>query len=241
MSALCLSNSLVAQYLKYLSGRDFDKKITGKLLKYIQPFLISSSQHIIFKDPSALPQLQNDPLIHLVDEMSDEDLVKYTTLKLQLVDKCNLTSTFTEVNVMPIFANSEKVDMSIGATYENATGKDKAIRHITALLSDAKYVNITDGYIAENPSQWNENKNLLNNLLPKKAIEIAIITDNFTKQLELENLCSEWKVKIKVMGINIHDRYIETDKIKILLSSGLYNLSIYSQKDFTYMVKIKDI
>lgn len=238
MSALCLSNTLVNEYLNYISQDSFDTKKVRNMLKYIQSFLVSQNQHRFFSDPSFIMQINNDPLLKIVDSCSEDELVKLTVLKLQLVDKYS-TAGFTQVNVVPILANSEKVDMTIGATFENANGKDKAIEHIKALLSDAKYINITDGYIEYDGNQWSENKNLLNTVLPKKAIDITVITSNFTKKSELEGLCSEWTIKTKIIGANIHDRYIETDKIKILLSSGLYHLSLNSQKDFTYMVKIK--
>lgn len=208
------------------------------MLKYIQFFLVSQNQHQIFSDPSFVAQINNDPLLNMVDSCTENELVNYTTLKLQLVDKYSIV-TFTQVNVVPILANSEKLDMTIGATFENATGKDKAIDHIKALLSDAKYINITDGYVEYDSNQWTENKKLLDKILPKKAIDITILTKGFSKKAELESLCSQWNIKSKEIGINIHDRYIETDKLKILLSSGLFHLSTNSHKDFTYMVKVK--
>ena len=68
--------------------------------------------------------------------------------------------------------------------------------------------------------------------------------ENNPKQHET-NLCNMsfiyqfTRASVQNINQNIHDRYIETDKVKILLSSGLYHLSTNSQKDFTYMVKIK--
>jgi hypothetical protein len=38
---------------------------------------------------------------------------------------------------------------------------------------------------------------------------------------------------------SIHDRYIITDKVKALLSSGLSNLDDNSNKDFSYMVVVE--
>ncbi|MFT5661432.1 MAG: hypothetical protein ACI9TV_002078 [Sulfurimonas sp.] len=239
MSDVCLNDSLVSQYLKYTFNKDFDKNKIRNLLKYIHPFIVSKNQHKIFDDPSMCSQINNDPLLNLVDNVNNESLVKATTLKLQLVDKCDTSSSFTEVNIVPLFAHMEKIDMSIGATYENSDGKDKAIKHISALLSDAKWIKITDSYLAANPSQWDENKNILNTLLPKKSIDIIIVTNEFNKKSELETLYDLWEIRAEAISDNIHDRYIETDKIKILLSSGIYNLSASSNKDMTYRVKIK--
>lgn len=239
MSALCLNNTLVEQYIKYISHTKFDALKVRNLLKYIHPFLVSKNQHQIFLDPSMLMQISNDPMIHIVNDTDDESLVTSTTLKLQLVDKCNPDSNYTQVNVTPLFATNEKIDMSIGATYENSKEKDKAISHIKALLSDAKWIKVTDKYIQENTSQWDENKKLIETLVPKKSVDIIIVNDGFSKKNELENLCGEWSIKAEKLPINTHDRYIETDKIKILLSSGLYNLSTNSEKDLTYRIKIK--
>lgn len=184
MSALCLNNNLVDEYLKYILHDKFDKKKVLNMLKYIQSFLVSQNQHQILSDPSFIMQINNDPLLNIVDSCNENELVNYTALKLQLVDKYS-TATLTQVNVMPILENSEKLDMTIGATFENATGKDKAIEHIKALLSDAKYINVTDGYIEYDTNQWIENKNLLDTVLPKKVIDINIITNNFTKKSDL--------------------------------------------------------
>ncbi len=238
MNALCLNDSLVSQYLKYILNSEFDKKKVRNLLKYIHPFIVSVNQHPIFQDPAIMQQINNDPLLNIVDDMNSEELVGLTSLKLQLVDNSG-SNDFTSVNVAPLLANSEKIDMLISATYENSKGKDKAIFHIKALLSDAKWIKITDGYISENPSQWNKNKILLNNLLPKVTMDITIVSEAFSKKREVESLYTDWTVKAEEISNNIHDRYIETDKLKILLSSGLYNLSETSTKDMTYMVKLK--
>jgi len=238
MSAICLSNSLVSHYLKYTFAESFDKKIIRNLLKYIHPFVVSKNQHTIFSDPSFIMQINNDPLLNVVDKCSDEELVSISTLKLQLVER-NTNSDFTEVNIVPLIANSEKIDMAIGATYENSNGKDKAITHMKALLSNAKWIKVTDGYIDANPSQWNENKRLLEDIIPKKAIDVTIVSGSFSKKNELEAICSDWNVRVQNMGQHTHDRYIETDKLNILLSSGLYNLSTNSNKDMTYRIKIK--
>jgi hypothetical protein len=239
MSALCLNDSLVSQYLKYTSNSEFDKRKVRNLLKYIQPFIVSKNQNPIFSDPSMPSQINNDPLLKIVDNMSYDDLVKTTILKLQLVDSID-TNSFTKVNIAPLSKNIEKVNMLISATYENALDKNKAISHIKALLSDAKWIMITDGYISNDTAQWNKNKKLLEKLLPKSKIGITIKTQNFRDKTDLINICDLWEVKSKGLDRKtIHDRYIETDKLKILLSSGLYNLSESSNKDITYTVKIK--
>ena len=238
MSNLCLNDTLVSEYLRYISNNNFDKNLLKKLLKYIQPFLVSTNQHKIFLDPAFSMQINNDPLLKIIGDCTEEDLVNATALKLQLIEK-NPSKSFVELNINPLLANSEKLDMSLGATFENSNGKDKANKHIKSLLSDAKWVKITDNYIQFDDNQWNENINTLRNILPLRKIDIAIISSIFSKKIDLEVICTDWNIKTQNIPQNIHDRYIETDKVKILLSSGLYHLSTNSQKDFTYMVKIK--
>nr|MDA3907681.1 hypothetical protein [Sulfurimonas sp.] len=63
---------------------------------------------------------------------------------------------------------------------------------------------------------------------------------NEAEKQELIQLSSNnWSLQVGTLTSNMHDRYIETDKVKILLSSGLEHLSSSSNKDFTYIVDIK--
>ena len=140
MSNLCLNDNLVSEYLKYISNSNFDKNLLKKLLKYIQPFLVSKNQHKIFLDPAFPMQINNDPLLKIIADCSEDDLVKATSLKIQLIEN-NPSKSFVELSINPLLANSEKLDMTLGATFENSTGKDKANKHIKDLLSDAKWIN----------------------------------------------------------------------------------------------------
>lgn len=238
MSNLCLNDTLVSQYLKYISSGDFDKNLLKKLLKYIQPFLVSTNQHKIFLDPAFAMQVNNDPLLKIISSCAEEELVKTTILKLQLVNNVP-SKSFAELNINPLLANSENFDMIFGAIFENSTGKEKANKHIKSLLGDARWIKITDCYIEYDSNQWNENKETLKNILPQENIDITIVSSGFSKKADLQKIFAGWNIKTQNINQNIHDRYIETDKLKILLSSGLYNLSTNSQKDFTYIVKIK--
>lgn len=246
MADLVLHDSLVDEYLNYKLSINFDKSKTQKLLKYILPFPVKINHQLI--DPSMPKQLEeSDPLIEISDELNDFDLVQSSRLKLMLIDKAiTPLPLFTTVNISGILP--EKLQPKYGATYPpNATDKNKAQEHIKALLSDASWVIITDGYIAN--SDWITNKALISALLPNDNITITIVGANIsinqpsldvTKKLEIESLCSNWTVNCSAMNSTItHDRYIETNKVKILLSSGLYHLSTSSQKDFTYVIELK--
>ena len=247
MSAICLSNELVEQYLKFSFKKSFDKNIIQKLFKYLQSFLVSTNQHRAFQDPAFLPQIATDPLLNPVGNLSKEELVKKTTLKLMLVDKKTDTN-YTEVNIKPILVNQEKIDMLITATYVNSNDKQEAINHIKNLVSDGKYIKIIDRYLPIQNS-WSQNLALLKEILPQSKKDIIFECGsqtynesslNSSQKQELKNICNLWTIKsFQLNDALIHDRYIETDKLKILLSSGWYNISTNSNKDFTYSVKIK--
>ena len=242
MADLALSESLINEYLKYVFDDNFARGKVRKLLKYIQPFFIKEDY---FSDPSILGQLETDPLIEIIDNCSDEELVTKTTLKLMLVDQF-YSRSFITLNIMDDF---EKLKPKYGATYINQMGKDTAQKHIKALLYDANWVKISDSYINHNSSQWSENKNIIKYIVAHNQIDLTIesgssrnrrATISQAEKNELKTICSDWNIKAQQFDDNsFHDRYIETDKLKILLSSGLYNLSTTSNKDFTYVIEIK--
>jgi hypothetical protein len=161
-----------------------------------------------------------------------------------------LTNNYIGVDykILNINNSNEKLKPKYGATYLNSIDKNKAIEHIKFLLSDANWIKITDGYIATS-SRWNDNKNLIEQIVPNIEIDLTIIgADKERKTLvltqsqkdEIKALVPNLRdVKASRLAPNIHDRYIETDKLKILLSSGLEHLNSISNKDFTYVIEIK--
>jgi hypothetical protein len=257
MADLVLNENLVNEYLSYKFSTSFNQDTTRKLLKYIHTFPLKSD-HPLMQDPSLIGQLDGgDPLIEISDVLDDVLLVQNSRLKLMLIDKIIVPMPiFTTLNILN---NSEKLKPKYGATYPNANEKNKALSHIRALLSDAIWINVIDSYIADDSSQWNTNKLILSNIIPKKVTKLTITSGsqyrnnrgdiitkknkiNSDEQEELKTICGDWIIISQQLNADItHDRYIETDKLKILLSSGLYNLSESSSKDFTYIIEIKPI
>ena len=242
MADLALSSSLIDEYIKYKFNEAFDTNKMRKLLKYIQPFAIRRTHSDFFSDPST-PSQFSDPLVEVIDDCSDDELVQNSRLKLMLIDKIiQPIPLFTTLNILNTY---EKLQPKYGATYPNARDKDKAQNHIKALLSDAQWIKITDGYIAN--TKWRNNKTLIDFLVPHTAIDLIIVgcagqtkpQITSIEQNALQTIHSGWHVQAQAIQNNIHDRYIETDRVKILLSSGLYHLSTSSQKDFTYIVEIQ--
>jgi hypothetical protein len=222
------------------------------LIKHLHlPIVISTHQHQKYTNPQLTKQ--GGSLFKVVDKSNDDELVQSTRLKLMLIDrKITPMPSFTTVNISDTLSKkskkSEKLQPKYGATYPNATDKAKAQAHIKALLSDATSIKITDGYIATK-SGWTHNKKLIDTLLPKGTIKVTIVGSDISKKQrslngaqksEIETLCANWAVHCSALNSQItHDRYIETDKVKILLSSGLYHLSTSSSKDFTYIIELR--
>jgi hypothetical protein len=252
LSDLALNKSLIDEYIKYKFEDNYTSSKIIKLFKYIQSFQIRTTHSDFFSDPSSAGQFV-DPLINIIDSCSDEELVQNTVLKLMLVD----TVTSGNYRTLNVVGTNERLKLNYSARYENSMGKDKAQEHIKDLLSDSSYVRIIDSYIAKDDNQWTENKNIIANIVPKTSIDLTIengsqytntrgirITSeakiNDIKKGELETICSNWNVIPRQLNTDqVHDRYIETNKLRILLSSGLFNLSSSSRKDFTYVVEIR--
>lgn len=238
MSLLCLSDDLVTEYLNYKFDKNFDKNKIEKLFKYLQPFLVSQNQDKRFEDIALIAQLSADAVFKIVKAMPANELVKKTTLKLQLTSTKNEVD-FTQLNIDAFPAYTEKLAMRLSGTYPNNKNKHDAIKHIKALLSDAVFIKITDRYLAADENQWIDSKSVIEAIAPKNKIKLTICTQGFKKHSDLRNICSDWEVKAKKISKNNHDRYIETDKVNILLSSGVFHLSPSSETDFTYVVNVK--
>jgi len=246
---LALNTTLLDLYWHFFFKKEMqmtlkEKEILANLFSHIQmPIKISTHQHLRFQNPQL--QKQQGHFFRITHKNNDEELIQGTTLKLMLVNKM-LNTNATTLNILN---KSEKLQLKYGGTYLNRLDKNKAQKHIQSLLSDALWIRITDAYIANtNNNQWEQNQNTIKNILPFRKMDIIItgadkrnqkykITQSEIKILN--NICKNWTIKSKPIDKNIHDRYIETDKLKILLSSGLYHLSSTSNKDFTYIIEIK--
>ena len=98
---------------------------------------------------------------------SEEELVKETKLKLMLTDR-NENKPFVTVNIM-----ADEIKVNFTATYKAHHYRDKARKHIKALLEDALHIRIVDKYLARDRC-WNKCKQILEQILPKRAIGITI-------------------------------------------------------------------
>jgi len=235
---LALDEALLKEYFAFQKGKksDYTKEIIEKLFKYLQPFTMSVSQKENIGLSDEVVKSLSDSGIKVRTCFNEDELIQKTLLKVMLTkDRTCGTYPYPYINIL-----DDETDVSFTATYKSGENRDKAKEHIKALLLDSNEITIFDRYLSVN-SSWNINKQVLFDILPIKDITINIFCEydwNDSRKNDLENYCSDWSIQKEDWNRDIHDRYIETDKVTILLSSGFIYLSSLS-KDFTYIVKIK--
>lgn len=240
---LALNNELLKDFERIFINKEavnIDDKIQN-LIKYLHlPVLISTHQDNKYKNPQLIKQYRS--FTKIVDKSDDKQLVEATKLKVML-STSNTSTSFTELDI-----SSNKLSPNFSATYKARENRDSAKEHIKALLQDANKIEIYDRYLSVIDSNtgydvWNrKNLDLLKAILPQKTIDIEIYCEynwDDTRKYDLESFCGDWNVIKQNWDYKMHDRYIITDKVEILLSSGLSNLDNSSSKDFSYIVRVK--
>jgi len=240
---LALDEELLKEYFAFQKGKksDYTKEVIEKLFKYLQSFTISIQQkNAINLSDEIVKSLTDSGLIKVRNRSTEDELIQKTLLKVMLTtSSVNGTFPYPYINIL-----DDEVDVSFTATYKSGDNRDKAKEHIKALLSDANEISIYDRYLSkinQNNDSWSINKLTLLDILPQKDIIINIYCEynwDNNRENDLISVFSEWIINKENFDRNIHDRYIETDKVIILLSSGIINLSSIT-KDFTYIIKVK--
>lgn len=237
---LALNENLLKDFCKIFITKEqisFNDRVE-KFIKYIQlPVIISTYQNNTFNDPRI--QKQQGSLFKITNVKHCNELVRLTKLKLMLIDSDDyINPDFTTVNII-----NDKIDVRYSATYKTGESRERAIKHINALLQDAGCIKIYDKYMAVSSKNWNlYTVPILKKILPQKTLTIEIHCPignwDITKQESLVQYCSKWNIThIDFNNSNIHDRYIEADNVEILLTSGFQHL-YQTNKDFSYLVRI---
>lgn len=211
---------------------------TKNFIKYLHlPVLISTHQDSKYKHPNIAKQSGN--LFNITQKQNDEELIQATSLKLCLCSD-NVINTDLRLNI-----NDDDISPKFSATYQENQSRQKARMHIKALLKDANSIKIYDKFLSAkngNFDVWTRiNLTILSEIFPQKNIDIEIYCENDwdnNRKTDLENIYNDWNIIKRNWDNNIHDRYIKTDKVSILLSSGISNLADNSRKDFTYIVEL---
>lgn len=230
---IALSDDLIKEFLAF-KGNNFDKEVIAKLFKYLHPFKIGKHQQHLFQ-PEILKQLVANPIfIHPSSATTAISLIKDTRFKIMLTKDRNV---YPYINIL-----DDEIDVNFNALYKANDDRSKAIAHIKDLLEDTTYIEIIDEYLFKTGStQWNQNFKLLKEILPFKRVKIQFITIKKVEQeqvfkTQMKSYCNDWNIPNFKTQTGIHDRYIKTDKVTILLSSGIDYLHDIS-KDLTYLVR----
>jgi hypothetical protein len=261
---LAFSDSLVREYINFwwFSECKTDREKISRLFRYIQPFKVAIFQHEVFQDPSLLSMLADSPVMKITDHQNERDLVASTKLKLMLVSE-RKSSDFITIDILNetidtrfnatyhVGESREKAKLHIRDLLKDAEHIEIVDRYLAKVNRDI-IGNITT-------DNWAVNRGLLKEILPKKSVPVAIRSEDSYRhnQNSLDTLNTHtgdlrqiypWNILFEHIDIDqnnpqqgriktIHDRYIKTDKVEILLSNGLFYLG-NSDKDFTYSVKI---
>jgi hypothetical protein len=231
---IALSDDLIEEFLAY-KGNSFNQDVIAKLFKYLHPFKIGKYQQHLFQ-PEILKQLVANPVfVHSSSASTEIDLIKDTRFKIMLTKDRNV---YPYINIL-----GDEIDINFNALYKANEDRSKAIAHIKDLLENATYIEIIDKYLFKpipNSTQWAENLKILKEILPHKRINIKFISDNSAiksaHKTQIKSCYTQWNLTYPRISGSIHDRYIKTDKVTILLSSGIDYLHDTS-KDLTYLVR----
>jgi hypothetical protein len=167
---------------------------------------------------------------------NEEDLINDTLFKIMLTDD---KTEYPYINIY-----NDELGIDFNSSYESGKTRDKAIEHLKSLLIDSNEIEIIDSYLFSqfNSTQWSENFEIIKKIIPKKRVKLKLVSNLKAQQSHrsaLSSYCRDWQISYLRFDKNkIHDRYIKTDSLIILISSGLNYLKD-TDKDLTYIVKEK--
>ena len=234
---IALSDKLLEEFFEFKKGNIRDKELLQKLFGYLQPFSISRNQLDNLDLDIAIKSkiISGGDIITPVNATTEKQLINSTLYKIMLTDNKN---HYPYVNIL-----LDKIEINYTATYKKNENRDKAKEHIKNILSEESQIDIIDRYLSpQSNRQWEKIFELLKYILPDRYIRLNIYFDNSISSRDIKNILEnynhKWSVNLNNYDNSIHDRYIESEKVKILLSSGFLNLA-NTEKDFTYIIKAK--
>ena len=250
---LAVKENILKSYLKYKisNNNDFDRELISSFFQYYKPFKVALYQliNLGYSERTALNLYQEQDIFNGLSSsigiFTDEnELIQNTLYKVMLTTQ---NDNFPYINIL-----NTQTDINFTATYYASEDRTKVKEHIKALLLNTDEITIVDKFLSAkkrgrgghiiSDEYWEANLELLKYILPDKDITINIFCQNDwndSRKNDLETYNSRWNIVKNEFDFNIHDRYIKTDKVEIILSSGFLNLSNDS-KDFTYIVKVQN-
>ncbi len=230
LNGVVLSDRLFAEYQKYKRGDRFDKQLVSRMFRFFMSEApvtnIAQYERTGFAlEIGTKKALANNGLKQqsLVDLAQDNSLYK--------VILCDDSSDFPYINVTD---PSEKFEVNMSISYEDAEPRIKAIEHLKSLCAKAKRITVYDKFFT---ASYQDNVSLLSQVLPRHPLVIVIACDVTDSEMaDIQGIHGEWVVQ-KSSHRAFHDRYLLIDSsLEIVLSSGFDHLS-RPRGDLLYLVR----
>jgi hypothetical protein len=210
--SVCLEDDLFGLLYAFKHGREYNTRMTEKLLHcYKPPHITNVSQleRLGIEEVPLKAQLASAGLI----SQTVEELARKTVYKIILSSQ---RSHFPYVNIQ-----GDGLQNHYTITCKPGEGRANAIDHLKALLEDSKYVLVCDRHLKAN---WETAKKFFD-LFPRKTVTIFFAHSLESKHTtSLKKYCPNWKFKKDGSQIyrNLHDRYLLIDgTMEIVITSGI--------------------
>lgn len=224
--SMCCENDLLQEFIKFKHGESGNNDTIEKFLHYYKPEILPIREQLNI--------VGNDLKSKLVSSGYLYDLSEALSKTIYKICLSNTNNDFPYVNI-----NGDEIENNFTGTFKSSS-RDKAIKHIKALLNNANYIVIYDKYICDN---FNSFKNFIRQCVPIKSLTLECFGLKQEHKSEIKAICSNYIIKdYYVNGTspyqrNFHDRYILIDReVEIILTSGIDYL-MGNDGDFTYIIR----
>jgi len=228
---VALSDSLQLEYCRYKQGKEFNRYLINRILRYSEGAIITNVGQLERIGPDAESELKSFGTMlrkSNLKKQSLEELADKTNYNIILSDK---RDDFPYVNIT---AANEPLQPVIGGCFFRDRPRDKAVSHITKLCAKASSILVYDAYL----NRDERNIGTLATLLPDKKLELVYHPDHLTPDTQTELLRLRPKLTLQPQQLPTHhDRYIVVDgTIEIVLTSGFCYLASHI-KEITYIIR----
>lgn len=226
-----LSDSLQLEYCRYKQGKEFNRYLVNRILRYSEGAIITNVAQLERIGPEAETELKSFGITLRKSDLkkqSLEQLADRTTYNIILSDS---RDDFPYVNIT---AANEPLQPVIGGCFFRDRPRDKAVSHISKLCAKASNILVYDAYLNHDA----RNIGTLASLLPDKKLELVYHPGHLTPDAQAELLRLRPNLTLQPRQLPTHhDRYIVVDgTIEIILTSGFCYLASHI-KEITYIIR----
>lgn len=229
--ALC--DSLQGEYCRYKQGKEFDRYLINRILRYSEGAIITNVDQLKRIGCEAELKSQEKKLraSGLKGQKDVAELASRTAYNIVLSDSRN---DFPYVNIIDA---DEPLQPVIGGYFFRNQSREKAVSHIASLCAKAKSVLIYDKYLTSDDN-CERNIQMLSTLLPDRNLELVYHPDQLIPDAVRDLRVRRPKLTLRSAQLPTHhDRYIVVDgSLEIILTSGFCHLAS-TVKEITYIVR----